>query len=431
MNGGRVAGVEYSQMLLRMIPGLNNVAERFDRMQAAASAYSDAVKRAAAAQEELANAKTPEQRMAAASKLIEAKLDAIAKRHDDLEASGMKGAEGSRRPVMDRNINQFLKELGDARGEFTQAINEAMNVARADAVKAEKELLAAEGTQARMKARAKLIESLKREIELTKEAVATAQQRGVSEAQQTQLKGRVEFLEPLAQQMQKDQSTDRLTAGLAEGGARLVESGRAFVQALADGLKTVREFRREVAMFGATGIAAEELQITQQRDELLNRGRTANVLTPDLEASINESAQRQIIEARTRGERDLQQEISRLTIQATKDGLQERLALIELERKVALEQAQSLGQSIDAVNKKFDLLGQLAHADEGGGLGLSSLVRAGSAESERLQAGAGRRDPMIGLAQQQLQRQRKIEEHAKATANYTKTIQQQLQVADF
>jgi len=53
-------------------------------------------------------------------------------------------------------------------------------------------------------------------------------------------------------------------------------------------------------------------------------------------------------------------DVARLEIQANKEGLDEQLALLELDRKKALEEGVAAGVDPEKINQKFDLLGQIA-----------------------------------------------------------------------
>src|SRR5690606_19403474 len=110
------------------------------------------------------------------------------------------------------------------------------------------------------------------------------------------------------------------------------------------------EFGRDVASFTGTPIEGEVAGIEGRRDSLLQQGRELGTLTPEQEQSINEAAQKQILEARTRTERETAKEIAALEIQTTKKGLAQRLALIELERKAELERLAEIGATTEALS---------------------------------------------------------------------------------
>jgi hypothetical protein len=68
-------------------------------------------------------------------------------------------------------------------------------------------------------------------------------------------------------------------------------------------------------------------------------------------------------ERRTQNQKDLQEEIEDLTIRTQYEGLDQQLQLIEVQRKRAIAEAKTLGLSVDDVNKKFDLMADLARKD--------------------------------------------------------------------
>jgi len=84
-------------------------------------------------------------------------------------------------------------------------------------------------------------------------------------------------------------------------------------------------------------------------------------------AKEREAREKREAEARARAQGDLAYEVARLEIQAAKDGLEERLALIELERERELAEAAKAGLGTeDAINRKHDLRAKLARQAAGG-----------------------------------------------------------------
>jgi TP901 family phage tail tape measure protein len=65
-------------------------------------------------------------------------------------------------------------------------------------------------------------------------------------------------------------------------------------------------------------------------------------------------------DAKARRQADLQEDIEDLTVKTQYDGLDEQLQLLENQRKRAIAEAETLGLSVDEINKKYDLLTTLA-----------------------------------------------------------------------
>ncbi|HUX15558.1 MAG TPA: hypothetical protein VMW52_03745, partial [Phycisphaerae bacterium] len=76
--------------------------------------------------------------------------------------------------------------------------------------------------------------------------------------------------------------------------------------------------------------------------------------------------QARLNEQRVSAEQDAADEIARLQIEASKKGLDQQLALIELERKQRLRDAEGLGLDAGQINKMFDLRKKIAEAQGGG-----------------------------------------------------------------
>lgn len=88
---------------------------------------------------------------------------------------------------------------------------------------------------------------------------------------------------------------------------------------------------------------------------------------------------------RLSAEEQLAEEIARLKIETTKEGLDRELALLELERQQALKDAGDLGIGSELVNKKFDLRKQLLEAADATPVELGSSAR-GTFNAQALQS---------------------------------------------
>ena len=107
---------------------------------------------------------------------------------------------------------------------------------------------------------------------------------------------------------------------------------------------------------------------------------------------------------------EINAEIERLQIEAAKEGLDRELALLELDRKKALQKAKEMGIGQEEVNRKFDLLRRLAvkrHEAAQEAADGESVVGLFNAFALRA-LGARSRDPVERLAEEARQQNRKL-----------------------
>jgi len=118
-----------------------------------------------------------------------------------------------------------------------------------------------------------------------------------------------------------------------------------------------RKLADDLAAAGNEPEAARALAAVAEIDEAEAaevRGVENRELDDQLAAKVADLKERAAAQA------TVKDDVARLEIQANKEGLDEQLALLELDRKKALEEGVAAGVDPAEINKKFDLLGQIA-----------------------------------------------------------------------
>ncbi len=172
------------------------------------------------------------------------------------------------------------------------------------------------------------------------------------------------------------------------------------------------EEMRELAAIKAKHDAEmEEARKTGMDTEALGRVQSAERLAITTEHQRKRDEEmRKADEDRAKNQKDLQDEIEELTIKASTSGLDQQLRLLEEERRQAIRDAAKTGEPVDLINKRFDLMKQLAKQEAYAKLpGLTGTFSA--QQAARMGASS--------IEERQLKMQEKIE---KNTAETTRAV---------
>lgn len=426
-NDGMVAGFNFGEMVRRLGVDLNILSDEFDKMQARAKDLESIGKEINTTKDRLSAAQNDRERAKALERLIELQKQYLQSWRQDVDALARQ----------QKPFERFRDEFVDARvgsspsGSFARA-----RQAHADAPRAYEDYIkrTVEADGVTQKLRTELA-SLEKQIQKIRPQAAVEQvienvfSKAVPIAKNAH--GRVQaLLSTVEDYVGRMREFGRLLNSInAFAATDPVESAKISIRQQADALldqlaqsgqftsgmanrireiaanridkvqrdaadaaaEAAAEFNRQLIGFTGSAIEAEAAAISGQRDALIRQAESLGVATPDLREQLNTAADEKIAELRLSKERELQNEIARLEIQATKKGLAQRLALIELERKEAIRNAEAMGESAEYIAKlgeMFDLQARVAGQGAAvSGKQTADLVFAGSAQAQALRFG--------------------------------------------